>query len=162
MANILYAAISQDGFIAGPHDETPWSDAEWQAFQEFLKKCDVALMGRRTYEIMQRNGEFVPGPEYMIATRDNGLDTDTWRKITIDSPLDMPEGECVGIIGGGELNGRLAELGVIDEVILDIEPIILKTGIKLFGAYSPHLKLKLIDSHTIGDNTVQRHYKVIR
>jgi hypothetical protein len=25
---ILYGAISSDGFIAGPNDETPWSDAE--------------------------------------------------------------------------------------------------------------------------------------
>lgn len=52
MANILYMAISRDGFIADSNDETPWSDAEWEAFQEFAKSCEVVLLGKRTFQIM--------------------------------------------------------------------------------------------------------------
>jgi len=44
MRTILYMAISADGFITGPNDETPWSDEEWAAFQEFVKSCDAVTI----------------------------------------------------------------------------------------------------------------------
>jgi dihydrofolate reductase len=74
----------------------------------------------------------------------------------------MPKAAKVGIIGGGELNGSLALLGVIDEMILDIEPTILGEGTRLFGSYDIPLKLKLLDSKLIGDSTTQRHYEIVR
>jgi dihydrofolate reductase len=51
---VLYMAISADGFIAGPDDETPWSEEEWESFKAFVKTCDAVLIGRRTYEIMRQ------------------------------------------------------------------------------------------------------------
>ena len=161
MANILYMAISRDGFIAGPNDETPWSDEEWQAFQEFVKSCDVVLIGKRTFQIMKASGDFVNGPRYIVATSDQKLDTDGLDKVAINKTKDMPKGKKVGIIGGGELNGRLAKLGVIDEMILDIEPIELKEGTRLFGNYEIPLKLELIGSKQIGNATIQRHYRIV-
>lgn len=162
MANILYMAISRDGFIADSNDETPWSDAEWEAFQEFAKSCEVVLLGKRTFQIMQAGGEFVTGPRYIVVTNDKTLDTGEFGKIAINKAKDMPKAGKVGIIGGGELNGRLAKLGVIDEIILDIEPLELKEGIRLFGNHEIPLKLELIASKLIGDSTIQRHYRVVK
>lgn len=161
MANILYMAISQDGFIAGLNDETPWSDAEYEAFERFVKSCDVILLGKRTFKIMQAAGEFIEGPDYIVATHDE-LPVDGIGQIVIDSPEDMPDGDRVGIIGGGDLNGRLALLGVIDELILDIEPVELHEGIRLFGQHDVPLQLELIGSDLIGEDTIQRHYRVLR
>lgn len=162
MSNILYMAISQDGYIADLNDNTPWSNDEWEAFNEFVLSCDVILLGKRTFQIMQKNDEFIEGPRYVIATSDKELSADGFSTIIITSPEDMPKAKKLGIIGGGELNGRLAQINVIDEIILDIEPIKLGAGIKLFGKYDIPLKLKLTNSQKIGDNTIQRHYKVIK
>lgn len=162
MSNILYMAISQDGFIADSNDETPWSDAAWESFKDFVISCDVILLGRRTFQIMQENDEFVVGPRYIVVTNSKDLLTGDLTKINISSKEDVPKAKKLGIIGGGELNGQLAKLNVINEIILDIEPIKLKTGIRLFGKYDIPLKLKLFDSKQIGDATVQRHYKVIK
>jgi dihydrofolate reductase len=162
MANILYMAISRDGFIAGSADETPWSDAEWQSFQEFAKSCDLLLLGKRTFEIMKAGGEFVDGPRYTVVTNDQTINTFGLNKIAINTAADMPSGGKIGIIGGGELNGRLAKLGVIDEIILDIEPVDLGEGIRLFGDYDIPLKLELIGSTLIGKSTIQRHYRVAK
>jgi dihydrofolate reductase len=82
MKTILYMAISADGFIAGANDETPWSEEEWAAFQEFVKSCDIVLLGRRTYEIMSKQGEFVDGPDYFVVTSDASADTGNFRKLT--------------------------------------------------------------------------------
>lgn len=70
MTNILYMTTSQDGFVAGPHNETPWCDAEWEAFQEFVKSCDAILLGKRTYEIMLKANEFLDGPRYIDVSLD--------------------------------------------------------------------------------------------
>ena len=158
---ILYMAISSDGYIAGPNDETPWSDAEWKAFREFVKSCDCVLLGSRTYEIMRKNNEFIDGPQYLVVTSNESLDTGDFQKITIKAAGDMPKVGKVGVIGGGELNGRLADLGIFDEVILDVEPIELHSGKKLFGNHQP-LNMKLISESVLSNGvTIQKHYQVI-
>lgn len=157
----LYMAISADGFIAGPNDETPWSDEEWEAFQAFVKTCDVVLLGRRTYEIMAKDGDFVDGPEYIVVTNDANIDTGNFRKRAINSVGDLPQAERVAVIGGGDLNGRVAKLGCIDEIILDMEPITLGSGMRLFGDHDIQFKLELIASKAIGRGTVQNHYAII-
>lgn len=159
---ILYMAISADGFIASQNDETPWSDEEWTAFQEFVKSCDVCLLGRRTYEIMKNGGEFVSGTQYVVVTNDETADTGDLQKIAIKSVDDLPKTDKIGIIGGGELNGSIAKLGVIDEIILDVEPITLGQGKRLFGSHDVTLKLKLLSSRQLGQSTVQNHYEVIK
>jgi dihydrofolate reductase len=78
MPNILYTAISQDGFIAGVDDETPWSDAEWEAFKTFVTSCDAVLLGRRTFQIMQED-ELVDGPRYIVVTNNKDFVVMGWR-----------------------------------------------------------------------------------
>lgn len=154
-------AISKDDFIAGANDETPWSDIEWASFKDFVKSCEVILLGRRTYEIMRDGDEFIDGPEYVVVTKDMSANTGDLKKISIQSPRDMPRVSKLGIIGGGDLNGSLMKLGVVDEVILDKEPIELTQGIKLFGDHKVNPKLKLIETKELGEGTVQFRYKVI-
>jgi dihydrofolate reductase len=160
MANILYMAISQDGFIAGPGDERPRSDGEKIAFKAFVTTCDAILLGRRAYEIMQDNHELLPGIRYIVATKSKTEPKDIER-VNIQTKHDMPDVVRLGIIGGGELNGRLAKIGVIDELFLDIEPITLQHGKRLFGVYDIPLRLKLLESRKIGQTTMQRHYEVV-
>lgn len=155
-------AVSVDGFIAGASNETPWSDAEWEAYREFVKSCDVCLIGSRTYEVMKASDEFADGAKYLVVTNDSSMDAGDFEKISIQSVDDMPQVERVGVIGGGELNGSLAALGVIDEIILDVEPVTLGQGKMLFGSHNPDLKLQLIESKQLSDSTLQNHYKVIK
>lgn len=159
---ILYMAVSVDGFIAGTNNETPWSDAEWEAYREFVKSCDVCLIGGRTYEVMTASNEFVEGVKYLVVTQDDNLSTGDFEKISIQSADDMPDANKIGVVGGGELNGSLAELGVINEIILDVEPVTLGQGKLLFGSHKPDLKLKLLSSKQIGESTLQNHYEILR
>lgn len=161
MKTVLYMAISADGFIAGPNDETPWSNEEWAAFQEFVKSCDTVLPGRRTYEIMSKQGEFVVGPEYIVVTSNASADTGNFRKVSIKNKSDLPQVDALGVIGGGELNGHLAELNVFDEMILDVEPITFGNGTGLFGSHDVRLNLALLESKRLGSGTLHNRYKVL-
>lgn len=162
MKTILYMAISADGFIAGPNDETPWSSEEWGAFQDFVKACDAVLLGRRTYEIMRDEGEFVDSTPYIVVTNDASVETGNFRKLSIKGEADLPQVERLGVIGGGELNGSLAELNIFDEVILDVEPIMLGSGVRLFGSHDIRLELELLESHRLGTSTLHKRYRVVR
>lgn len=159
---ILYNAISADGYIAGEHDETPWSDEEWTAFQAFIRTCDVCLLGRRTYEIMRADGQFIDGPRYIVVTNNTQFDSGSYEKISIRSANTVPDGTIIGVIGGAELNGSLASMQLIDEVVLDVEPVVLGGGKRLFGNHSVSFALQLLASRPIGSNTVQNHYRVVR
>lgn len=162
MAVVLYMTVSQDGFIATPEDETPWDDASWESFRQFVSSCDVVLLGRRTFEIMRDQNEFVSGPRYIVVTENEDLNVGDYTARAIRTGQDIPHADRVGIIGGGELNGRLARLGLLDEMILDIESITLHEGIRLFGKYDVPLKLKLLGSRQLSEATVQRHYQIIK
>lgn len=102
------------------------------------------------------------GPNYVVVSRDSHFDSGKFAKRAIASAADMPAGERIGVIGGGELNGSLAKLGLIDELILDVEPVILGQGKRLFGDCKVRLDLQLIGSKRIGTGTVQNRYKVLR
>lgn len=97
---VLYMATSADGFIAGTNDEAPWSDEEWTAFQDFVKSCDVCLLGRKTYEIMKNGGEFIDGTRYIVVTNDQAANTGDYEKLRINSPSDLPQAEKIGVFGG--------------------------------------------------------------
>ncbi len=52
--------------------------------------------------------------------------------------------------------------GLIDEIYLDIEPIIFGKGIPVLAAADFEYELSLLASTKLTDNTVQLHYKVTR
>lgn len=161
MKTILYMAISKDGYIAGPDDETPWSDAEWEQFQVFVKSCDAVLLGKNTFKIMKADDDFIDGVRYIVATHDRNLDTGNYEKLSIESKDDLPKVNRLGVIGGGDLNGCLMQMGVIDEIILDEEPVELGSGIKLFGSHNIKPNLELLRSTPYGESSAQRHYRVL-
>ncbi|MBP7760189.1 dihydrofolate reductase family protein [Candidatus Saccharibacteria bacterium] len=158
---IIYMAISTDGYIAGDNNDVDWvSGDSWNSYQRFVRSCDVVIVGKTTYTLMQPD-EFVGGVRYLVATHDTDYDSGEYETITVTSRDDMPDVDTIGIIGGGEFNGSLAALGVIDEIILDIEPVILGSGKQLLGGHTPTIHLELIASQQFSESTIQNRYKVI-
>ena len=50
--------ISLNGYIAKEDGSTPWSEEEWDSYSKFVKKVGNLIIGRRTYEIMNKNKDF--------------------------------------------------------------------------------------------------------
>lgn len=66
------------------------------------------------------------------------------------------------LAGGGQLNTSFAKEGLIDEIYLDVEPLILGQGIKIFTDADFEFLLELLDFKKLNSNTIQLHYKVIK
>lgn len=70
--------------------------------------------------------------------------------------------ETIMVCGGGGLNTSFMKENLIDEIYLDIEPIIFGKGIKLFEDSNFEAKLKLLGVKKLSSNEIQLHYKVIK
>ncbi len=165
MKVILYMAITANGYIAKENDETPWYDEEWKSFAKIVRKCKNMIIGRKTFEIMTKEGEFEKiGNPFTVVVSDKQKENSQF----VDSPKNaintMNEkgfGKIL-IAGGGMLNSSFMKEGLIDEIYLDIEPFLFGKGIKLFAENEFETKLELLETKQLSKNTIQLHYKILK
>ena len=65
-------------------------------------------------------------------------------------------------MGGGELACSLLEAGVVDEVGVNVHPILLGSGVPLFRDAGRRIPLELTESRTIDGGCVYVTYRVGR
>lgn len=162
----LYMAMSANGYIAKEDGDTPWSSEEWQGFADAVARTDGIIIGRKTYEIMKAEREFekIGNPFVVVVSSQTGSGHGAE---FVKSPLDAMRvlqdrvASEVLVAGGGVLNASFMALGLVDEIYLDVEPIVFGKGIKLFAESNFEQRLELVSARQLSKNTVQLHYKVI-
>jgi len=166
MKVILYLAITANSLIARENDATDWvSPIEWKNYAAMVAKAGNIIIGRRTYEVMLRNKEFSKLGKVKVVVVSTKLKIN--KKITVvKSPqealtfLRRERFSLALVCGGGKLNSSFMKASLIDELYLDIEPIILGTGIKLFAEAEFDAKLELLRIKKLSKDEVQLQYKV--
>lgn len=172
MKVILYMAMTLNGKIAGIDNDTSWTSKEdWAGFLGICKHVGNAIIGRKTYEMVKKEGTQLGDILTVVLTHDPALLSQQSPHIifTDKHPRDViamlgEKGFKKALIaGGGILNSAFLKEELIDELYIDIEPLILGHGIPLFADcdFTPRLKLldvKYLDNH----QTIQLHYQVIQ
>ena len=84
---------------------------------------------------------------------------------TVDMPafvrdLKKQPGRGICLMGGGELARSLFEAELVDEVGLNIHPILLGGGIPMFPAPGPRVSLKLLSSRVLSGGCVLANFRV--
>ena len=64
------------------------------------------------------------------------------------------------LAGGGEFNSAFIKKGLVDEIIINIEPFVLGNGVKIFSNENFESKLNLIEIKKLKFGIVQLHYNV--
>jgi dihydrofolate reductase len=163
----LGLASSLDNYIArkdGGSDWLHWSKEVAEISSKFLKTVDVILIGRKTYEIMLAFGQTsYPGAKNYVFSRskktrtalgktlaaekkpDNNVELVTVDAVKFVQTLRRRKGKGICLFGGGELAKSLFEAGLIDEVVLNIHPVLLGSGIPLFHEMKKQINLELRD-----------------
>jgi dihydrofolate reductase len=170
MKVILYMSTTVNGYIARENDDTDFvSDTEWESFVNMVKKVDNIIIGRRTYEIMQKSDDFARLSESkIVVVTSNVLKSENPNVFFANTPEDalkllQDKGFSEALVaGGGKLNSSFMKENLIDEVYLDVEPIVLGKGIKLFADDDFETNLELIEVNKLSPNEVQLHYRVIK
>jgi len=153
MRKVVYgAAMSLDGFIAGPNGEYDWIVMDPDAdFAEMMQRFDTYLIGRKTFEAMRRMGSdahSLPGTQNIVFSRT--LRPDDYPGLTISADaegavadLRTKPGKDIALFGGGELFRSLLAAGLVDEIGVGVVPVLLGGGIPLLPAPAGQARLKL-------------------
>ena len=169
MKTILYMGISANGYIAKADGNSEWtSDEDLKGFYKQSKKAGNIIMGRNTYLVASQYGYF-PFPDSLNVVVSHEQIENKWGDdvmVTDKSPkeilatLEQKGFKTAFLAGGGQLNTSFAKEGLIDEIYLDVEPLILGRGIKIFADADLEFWLELIDFKKLNSNTIQLHYKI--
>jgi dihydrofolate reductase len=143
---IYFLAASLDGFIARVDGSVDWlktDDLEeaGDELKEFAASVDTVLFGRKTWEKgleLDPSGDSFAGYTNYVFSR-TPRESEKPNVIFVNSDpaefvqkLTEEEGKNIWLMGGGELAAALLDAGLIDEIILSIQPVILGKGIPMF------------------------------
>jgi dihydrofolate reductase len=76
--------------------------------------------------------------------------------------LKQETGDDMAILGSGSLVAQLADAGLIDEIQLAVDPIVLGKGKSLFGGLSRQFNLKLVKSRAFQNGCVVLNYEPVK
>ena len=163
-------ASSLDNFIARNDDSVDWllwTKEVGEIMQTYWKTIDTVLMGRRTYEVASKGskGGGYPGVKTYVFSRT--LKKKNTKKLTFvseDAPsfvrrLKEEDGKDICVMGGGVLAKSLFEAGLIDEVGLNIHPVLLGSGIPLFYEMPHQIDLELVKCQELSNGCVVVTYR---
>lgn len=171
MKVILYMAITINGFIAKENDDTSFvSEIEWDSFRKMIKSIENMIIGSRTYEIMRDGGEFEnlenirmlvvsDNPDFKTIADNHSVAKNPQNALAI---LENEGFDNALVAGGGTLNTSFMEENLVDEIYLDVEPVVFGKGIRLFRENDFETKLKLLETKKLSDNEIQVHYQVLK
>jgi len=164
----LYYIASVDGFIASLDDSTCWSGDSWQAYISECTKCGHLVMGRRTYELFLSDKSVSPSSFDSLTVVSTTLKTPARPLFIAENPLRAVEYlESLGVsrailLGGATTAGTFLREGLIRHVRLDLEPMLLGTGIRMFEDLSAPQTLTLLSSTETKRGVVSNFYRVER
>jgi dihydrofolate reductase len=166
-------ANSLDNYIARTDHAVDWIlwGKEASAFMsDYWKTIDTVVMGRKTYEVAVKSGMggSYPGMKIYVCSRTLRESQGEGVEIVAEDAgrfvrkLKSRKGKDICVMGGGELARSLFEAGVIDEIGLNIHPVLLGSGIPLFLPMEHQVNLKLLECKTWKNGCVLVTYRVKR
>ncbi|XOV78755.1 MAG: dihydrofolate reductase family protein [Aestuariibacter sp.] len=169
---IYYVASTLDGFIAhedGSFDGFAWDDEVVSDFFNDQKQFGTVLMGRKTYEIGLKEGKTSPYPEMrqivfsksMDASPDPAVELVASELVEFVKGLKSESDRPIWVCGGSEIATQLVIAGLVDKIVIKLNPVIFGSGIPLFGSIPHYVSLKLVDQKIYGCGIVFNTYEVI-
>jgi dihydrofolate reductase len=173
MRRVIYgAACSLDGFIARlDHgvDWLHWSSEVAAISQASLHGVDTIVMGRKTFEVARRAGSgSYAGFKNLVFSRTlqpeatGDIELIAEDAVTVIGRLKSGAGGGICVLGGGELAADLLDADLIDEVGVNVHPVLLGRGIPMFPSRSRQVDLELIEARPIERGCVYALYRVAR
>lgn len=169
---VLYIAASLDGYIADENDNLDWLlNVEGEGdngFGAFYDTVDTILMGRRTYDWIMSHEDIFPyiGKECFVFSKAAHENTDhvtfvNANAIELASELKSKDGKKIWLVGGSKLIDSFVSCKAIDELIINIAPVMIGKGIPLFlnNDAQTHLILKEIRRY---NQFAELHYDVVK
>jgi dihydrofolate reductase len=189
---VMYSTVSVDGFVADPDDhpgplfdwltsgdvpldesgEVKVSQASYDYTRPNWDQIGVTIVGRHVFDLTDGWGGNPPGgiPHVVVVTHRPA--PDGWNP---EAPFHFVDGieaamakaqELAGDgiveVSAGDVAGQMLAAGLIDEVAMDVAPVVLGSGKRYFGSVAAQHLLE--DAHVViqGDRVLHLRYRVRR
>src|SRR5689334_17619502 len=169
---IFGGANTLDNYIAGKDESIDWirhTKEVNEIMKDYWKNVDTQILGRRTYEFAMKSGYGTgdqPGVKTYICSRTlkkvSGKNIDLAADaVSLVQRLKSEAGKDIIVMGGSEIGKSLFEAGLVDELGVNIHPVLLGSGIPLFGQMDRRIELELRDCKQLKNGCVVLTYDVI-
>jgi dihydrofolate reductase len=179
---VAFLVTTLDGYHVGANDEFDWPnvDAEFYDFSvEQLDELDMLLFGRTTYLGM---ASYWTTPEAMeendprIAPRMNAIDKGVvsttleaaewgparvFRSVEELAALKQEPGRDIAIFGSSNLTTSVLAAGLLDELRVMVNPVLLGDGRSLLSNGGVRTKLELMRSRPFDSGNVLLYYRPV-
>jgi dihydrofolate reductase len=128
-----------------------------------LANGQASYPGANNY-VFTRTKENSAALKKKLATRkaDQNVEIITEDAAKFVKKLRSKKGKGIVVFGGGELAKSLFEADLIDEVVLNIHPVLLGSGIPLFHEMKRQINLELLDCKILKGGYLAISYRVKR
>lgn len=177
----LFMLTSLEGYFEDERQSLDWHnvDLEFERFAiEQLNTVDTILFGRKTYEMM---AAFWPTDDAIqsdpiTAERMNSLPKLVFSKSLKSAgwhntrlihnneigeviTLKQSDGKDIAVFGSSDLGVTLLQAGLLDEIRVLVNPLLLGAGKSLFTGLEGRIKLTLLSTRTFGNGNVLLTYQ---
>ena len=173
-SGFVFIAASLDGFIARADGDIGWltehdqPGVEDYGFQAFMESVDALVMGRATFDkVRSMGGDWSYGAKRVIvlSSRPLGDAPSTVERMqgaprTIAEQLADRGAKRLYVDGGKTIQAFLRE-GLIERLTVTRIPILLGSGIPLFGALPHDVRLRHEATRAFRNGLVQSTYAVV-
>lgn len=140
----LMNAVSLDGFIAHSDGNTDWVN-DFEEWEREAKQTRAIIIGRKTFDEIQADGLWQDVTYFVLTgslTEHHEPNVEcSWSAEEAIADAAERGFEHVLLCGGSESNGEFAKAGLIDDIMLNIHPVLIGHGKPLLGDYTGGLEL---------------------
>jgi dihydrofolate reductase len=164
--------VSVDGFLARANhtfDFLETGEQEPHGFEELYSSVDVVVIGRKTFEVVLGFGKWFYGKKQVIVLSSRSLDLSSVKGGVIEQmsgePAEIVEqlkarGFKHAYIDGGITIQRFLAAGLIERLVITSVPVLIGTGIPLFGPVPRDINLRHVATRCYNGGLVQSEYEV--
>jgi len=180
---IFFNLMTLDGFFEGPDHDINWHEVDDEFNQFAIKQLESAtglIFGRTTYDLMAgywpsdgalKDDPVVAGwmnrlPKYVFSKNLMKVDWQNTMLINGDVSTELrrlkqqADGDLF-IFGSADLAETFFKDGLIDEIRVMVNPLLLGKGTPLFKMVEPRINLKLIQVRAFNNGNVLLYYQVL-
>jgi dihydrofolate reductase len=169
----VFVGVSVDGFIArsnGDFDFLPAGGGESHGYDEFIGTVDVIVMGRKTFESVLAMPEWPYGSKRVVVLSSRPVNLSALRERPVEQMAGTPaeivaklasQGARHLYVDGGITIQRFLREGLIQRITITQVPVLIGTGIPLFGPLERDIRLRHVATQTYTSGLVKSEYQVL-
>ena len=169
----VFVGTSLDGFLARPNgnlDFLPPGGGEDHGYQAFFASVDALIIGRGTFETVLAFSDWPYGSKPCFVLSSRPLDLAAVKGGVVEQMAGDPADVLARLeargyrhvyVDGGITIQRFLRAGLIQKLVVTRVPVLIGSGIPLFGALEEDIRLEHVETRQYPSGLVSSEYRIV-